>query len=83
MSLKIAALKSSGIKSKGLGRAENTAIKYASTDCMCFLDNDDYMLDRFVRLLYKAIREENFDVVVWDILSDECRSYFFEELSQT
>ena len=51
-------------KNKGLGGARNTGITNASGDYVCFVDSDDYVSDRFVELLYQAIRSGNSDVAV-------------------
>lgn len=58
-------------ENKGLGGARNTGIRHASSDYICFLDSDDYVSERFVELLYKAIIEEHADVVVCNMLSDQ------------
>lgn len=55
----------------GLGAARNTGIKHASSDYICFVDSDDYVSDRFVELLYQAIRKDNSDVAICCFWKDD------------
>lgn len=58
-------------KNIGLGGARNTGIRNVNSDYVCFLDSDDYVSESFVELLYKAMKKDDSDIVICNMLSDQ------------
>lgn len=53
----------------GLSDARNYGINIARGKYFCFIDSDDYVDEKYVELLYKAIKENNVDLALCNIVS--------------
>ena len=54
----------------GVYRADNVALKLATGDYYCFIDNDDWIPDYYLRVVYKNIPSKK-DWYVWRWYSDQ------------
>lgn len=64
-------------ENKGLGGARNTGIKVSEGDYLIFIDSDDYVADNFLYKVDSILRENEVDLLMYNIcpVSEEGRIY--------
>lgn len=51
-------------KNSGLSAARNSGINIAKGEYLCFIDSDDYVEEKYIELLYLAIKKANADMSI-------------------